>query len=348
MNPTWLKELPDGRHALYLDNLLLSSYVECERKFQYRHIDNIVPKGSGDRTASMWLGLWWASVMEIFYEDMMHYQRSDPGSIEPSEHTIVHAAADAWCKQNMIGGADSFRDLYTKIYDKFRGEEGAARMALDYWKHFGENDTRNWRVIAVELAFGLDNEVLVAEDNELVLYWCGKPDLVVFEQQLDNLLPVETKTEEYLKSNFIQKWKPHSQTAGYILGLNELSTKLGFNRTVDRCVINGAARMVAERPRDGKERPRFLRPRPHYNPDEIFEWRQNTFAKAKRLLRSYLDERWIRADAHICHLYSGCPYRGLDDQPPGYAREAVRSTSYVEIKAWIPYQKETEEETTNA
>jgi PD-(D/E)XK nuclease superfamily protein len=348
--PNWIRCLDDGRHAVYLDNLLLSVYVECERKFKYRHIDNLIEKGSTGRTASQWLGIWWASVMENFYRGMMDYQHKVPGSVEPSEARIVQAAAGAWTLQCMSDGdfgsnnEDTFQTRYTKVYDKFGGAEGAVRMALDYWHHFGESDAKDWRIIASELAFGLNGEVMIHEDNEMVLYWCGKPDLVIYETTLDNLVPVDTKTEEYLKSNFIQKWKPHGQTAGYVVALNVLAEGLGFHRTVDRCIINGAARMLVEKPRDGKPRPRFLRPRITYNPAELAEWKHNTFAKAKRLLHSYKTGEWIRADAHICHLYSGCPYRGLDNQPPGVPRNAVLETSYVQIEPWIPYQKFSEEE----
>jgi hypothetical protein len=348
-HPNWIRPLEDGRYALYLDNLLLSSYVECERKFRYRHIDNIIEKGSTGRSASQWLGIWWASVMEEFYRDMMNYQNKVAGAIEPSEARIVQAAANAWVLQHMSDNEygpndDTFQTRFQKVYDKFGGAEGAVKMALDYWRHFGESDTRNWRIIAAELSFGMHGEVMIYEDSELVLYWCGKPDLVIYETTGDNLVAVDTKTEEYIKSNFIQKWKPHGQTAGYVVALNVLAAGLGFNRTVDRCIINGAARMVVEKPRDNKPRPRFLRPRIIYNPAELDEWKENTFAKAKRLFNSYVTDTWTRADAHICHLYAGCPYRGLDNQPPGIPRNAVMETSYVKIEPWVPYQKFEEEE----
>jgi hypothetical protein len=338
----WISKLPDGRHALYLDNTLLSSFWECEAKFNYRHVEHLAPKGTAEQSASMWLGSWWSRTMENFYRQVKAYQDREI-SVEPSEKTVVAAASEAWVASNMGAGttpeANSFQEIYAKVYDKFRGTEGAVRMALDYWEHFGEHDLRNWKIISTELAFGLGGEVLVGEDHELVLYWCGKPDVVAYEQELDNLVPVDHKTEEYLKSNFIQKWKPHGQTAGYIFALNKLCHSLGYDRTVDRCIINGAARMVVEKPRKDTPRPRFLRARVHYNGDELVEWQRSVFGKAKRLLKAYVSNEWTRADSMICHLFSGCIYRGLDNQPPGVAREAVLRTGYTQIEPWVPYQK---------
>jgi len=343
--PKWISLLEDGRYAVYLDNHLLSIFSECAQKFEYRHIHNLALKGSADRSASMWLGLWWSSTMENFYLGMKAYQHGAPEAIEPSDKTIAQAAIAAWIKNDMQPSGKerptghSFQEIYQKVFDKFGGPEGAIRMALDYWRHFGENDTRNWTIISTELAFGLGGEVVVLEDEEMILYWCGRPDLVVFEKDLDNLVPVDHKTEEYLKSVFIEKWKPHGQTAGYVWALNQLCGGLGIHRDIDRCVINGGARMVVHSPRNDTPRPRFLRARPHYNPSELLEWRKNTFRKAKRLLRAYLRDEWDRADGMICHLYAGCPYRGLCNQPPGVARESVMKTVYTQIEPWVPFQK---------
>jgi hypothetical protein len=311
-------------------------------------VENIVHKSKGDVGANAWIGIWWASVLEDFYKGMHNYQHNLPGSVEPSEERLLLSAADAWEKNNMgPGSPDSFIEKFPEVYDKFGGEDGAARMVTDYWRYYGELDTRDWTIISTELAFGLDGKVPIGEDNDCVVYWCGKPDLVVFERSIDNLSPVDHKSTNYLKSNWITKWKPHSQLCGYIVALNKMSQSLGFTRhRVDRAIVNGASQMVVQNPRKNPDRPRprFLRPRPDWNPDELARWQANAFNRAKRLLRSYLTGVWEWNEPFACHVYAGCSYRPICCQPPGYSTTVAKRSDYVAIDPWVPYQRQTETE----
>lgn len=340
--PSWAKRQPDGRIAVYLDNLLLSTFTECELKFNYRHIGRYVPKGTGDRSATMELGIWWSETLELFYRGMMDYQRKVAGSIEPSDITLIRAAADAWQHLHMSalhGAGDSFEERYPAAFQRFGGDAGAIFMSKQYWEAYGEWDVRHWRIIAMELGFGYGNEVLLFEDSEILIYWCGRPDLIVYEDQTDCLMPVEHKTVEYMKSNFIQKWKPHDQTTGYVHALNILCKDLGYNREVDRCVINGAGRLQAIRPK--KVTPRFLRPRPHYNFEEIQEWIDQTVMHVRDLLDAYNEDVW-KTNKKACHIYAGCIYRGVCNQPPA-SRLVVLQSSYNVVEPWVPYKKDEEE-----
>lgn len=338
--PSWAKLAPDGRVAIYLDNLLLSEFGECEQKFCYHHVMHRLPKGTGGVSATMKLGIWWSETLERFYKGMMDYQRKEPNSIEPSDTTLIKAAIKAWFDLNMATGATdqpgtSFQEVFPTAHDRFGGVEGAAAMAEQYWDVFGEFDARHWTIIAMEAGFGLADEVLLYEDEEIIVYWCGRPDLNVYEDNTDQLMPVEHKTVEFMVSNFIQKWKPHSQTAGYVFTLNELCGKLGFNRAVDRCVINGAARLVAIRTPKGGPKPRFLRPRTHYSLAELKEFKEQTALKARNLWDAYLDNIWIKNE-RACHLYAGCMYRGVCSMPPA-SRLVVLEANYNEVEPWVPY-----------
>jgi hypothetical protein len=347
-HPNWIKILSDGRYGLYLDNLLLSHFTDCPQKFEYRHVENIIRKDKGDIGANAWIGIWWASTLEDFYQTLANYQHNLPDSVEPTEEGIMVSAAYAWAKENMATSKpDCFKERFPAVYDKFRGEEGAAQMAVDYWRYYGELDTRDWTVIATELAFGIEGEVIIGEDAECVLFWCGKPDLLVYERSIDNLSPVDHKSTGYLKSNWIHKWKPHSQLTGYIVATNNLCKSLGFQRhQVDRVIVNGASQMVVQHPRKNpdKPRPRFLRARPDWNPEELTRWKANTFNRAKRLLGSHLSGVWDWNEPFMCHVYDGCKYRRICDQPPGYSTEVVKRSDYIQIEPWVPYQRQTETE----
>ena len=340
MMTPWMKELPDGRHAVYLDNLLLNSYNSCEQYFYYRHVRNRVMKGTGfGQTAASKLGIWWSSTMELFYKHLMEYQHKK--KLEPSESTIVDNAGVAWGSHDMEG---EFKTIFTGAYDRFRGTEGAIQMAVEYFRHYAEYDIKNWKIIAMELGFGYGNEVFLGSTGDIDVYWCGRPDLTVFEEDTHNLVSVDHKSKDFLKSNFIELWKPHPQTAGYIYALRCMAESLGYkDLSIDRCVINGAARYVAIKPTT-KRTPRFNRIRPTYSVEELLEWKDRTVRKAQMLFESYRDNIWMWRES-ACHLYGGCPYRGVDNVTPS-AREIVLKSSYVEIEPWKPYIKTdtTEEE----
>src|SRR5436190_4334882 len=64
--PDFVKVLPSGKWSFTLDNQLSKTFSTCERKFAYRHIDNIGPKGEAG--FKLMVGTWWSSVMKDYYE----------------------------------------------------------------------------------------------------------------------------------------------------------------------------------------------------------------------------------------------------------------------------------------
>lgn len=337
--PHFCRELEDGRIAFYLDNHLLSTYTECPQKFYYQHIRNLCLKGAGTTSSGPFaIGIWWSKTLELFYKDLSDYQKKLTDR-EPSEYNLVNAANTAWisCKMSELAEKNPV------AYNKFKGEKGAVLMTRQYWERFGELDLKNWVIIAQELGFGYGNEVLLYEDKDMVVYWCGRPDLVLYEKTLDTLVICDHKTKDYLKSNFLVSWKPHRQTAGYVKALQVLCTSLGFTSiSIDRCLINGGARLRAEKPK--KEQPRFLRVLPHYTTDEIAEFQKQVGIKARNLYESLRTDTWDWRDAS-CHLYAGCQYRGIDSVTPA-SREIIIKGSYNQIEPWSYDRREDDEEGT--
>lgn len=338
--PSFAKLLPDGRPALYLDNLLVSTFVDCPQKFDYRRYQNWVPKPTLGGSAAMQIGIWWSAALENFYREMFLYQQNFPGSREPSLQVMLEAGARAWVEHKMSVGeqhdGSSFEEKFNTAFAKFRGMAGAMSMLREYWEAFGENDAKHWKIVAMELGFGYGNEVLLTEENDdILVYWCGRPDLIVYEKNTDILLCTDHKSKTYMKSNFIHCFKPHPQTAGYVYALGVMCKSLGYDRPVDRCMINGAGQFVAMRPR--KVIPRFLRPRPHYNPQEMSEWRQQTIRHAKALWASVQSDIWDRHETS-CHVYAGCMYREVCNKPPE-TRPIILQADFVQVEPWKPYVK---------
>jgi hypothetical protein len=214
---------------------------------------------------------------------------------------------------------------------------GPLIMASKYYINFASMDERNWRVVAAERAFGADGEVFVGEDDRVVVYYMGKPDLVVYEQDTNTLVPVDHKTKDNIPYNVDTIWKPHSQTQGYIYSVGKIAKDLGFDVVVDRCVLNVAARL--EPGPKAKQQGRFRRVRVSYNQAEIAEWQDDVMWKANRLRTSLETNRWQRDHGFTCHVYAGCDYRRICSQPPSN-RDLVKQSDFITVEPWNPYGEE--------
>lgn len=328
--PYFCKALDDGRTAFYLDNSTLSSFTTCEQQFKYKYIHLIRGKGRG---AAMSLGSWWSTTMELFYKEMDRCQRAKLPL--PDKSVVLMLAAKAWTENNM----NALEAVQKKAFDKFGGHKGAIQMAGRYFDTYALQDYNNWSIIGVEEGFGLKGEVVIHEDDQIIVYYTGKPDLVVFSKHEDQLMPLDHKTVDKVEYNVQRKYKPHSQTVGYIYAVGILAKELGIQRPVSRCIINVCSRNEpSDKPRDGKIKPRFTRVFPSYSVEEIEEWKQSIALKTKRLYECLLKDEWVWRES-ACHLYAGCDFRGIDSLAPG-SREIAIKADYVQVDPWIPYEVE--------
>ena len=344
--PYFVRPLDDGRLAYTIDNHLIMTFNDCERKFWLRHIRRMRPKGMGG--AALNIGAWWSAVLGGFdavkttglgtetYHINGIYEVMQTGRF-PSLEEFIKLSGDLWQIMHM----DELKTSKPKAYEQFGGAGGAVRMAHEYYNKQALTDHANWKIVGAELGFGRKGEIQLYEDDKIVIYYMGKPDLVVFN--LGILTPVEHKTVDRIMSNSHLKYKPHPQIAGYVYALNEIAKQIGYDKPVDRCIVNVASRMPpAERPRDGVRKPRFIRVYPNYSVEELDEWKRNTIGKVKRLHHSLLHDEWIWKESS-CHLYGGCEFRGVDAVPPG-SRELALNSDFVQIEAWTPYMTEEDED----
>jgi hypothetical protein len=335
------------RLAFYIDNHLITTHNFCEAQFYLKHMRRLRLKGPSGMAMS--IGGWWSAVLEDFYNLIKEQQNPRisptglvlPLSGYPSQKDFIESAAKRWREAKM----DELAVARPKAYKEFGGSTGAALMAMQYYVGQGRLDCQNWKIVGAEKGFGQKGEVLLYEDDKILVYYIGKPDLVVLADGGNTLLPVEHKTIHRIQSNITVKYKPHPQIMGYVFSLNRIAKDLGYDKPVDRCIVNVAARaMPAEKPKDGKVKPRFTRIFPHYAVEELEEWRQNVVAKVKRLHYSLINDEWLWKDGQTtCHLYGGCEYRGIHSKPPSM-RDLVISSDYVEIASWSPYVVEDEDE----
>lgn len=345
----------DGRFRFRVDHHTLADFNKCDRYFKFRHIPDDLTTGlvwSGRaRPIKREIGSWWSTTMELFYREMSF-------GVLPSSNQMLKFARDAWFEHKM----ESFNtgDAKSKEYEnfvKFGGLEGGLTMALEYYNAFAQRHFVDWKIIGAELGFGWKEEVFVGEDDQVQVYWGGKPDLVVLDLTQNMVMPLDFKSKDAVPGNASVMFKPHTQTAGYIFAIAEMLKKLKMD-TIEhvtpatsvppildvkgptKCIIMVCARIKPTvKPRDGIIKPRFLPVYPTYNPDELEEWRCEIIEKC-RLLRNAIERNSFPSRDSACHLfYHGCPFRGVCSLPPTIRQTGLKSNFNL-AEPWVPYDSE--------
>lgn len=315
--------LEDGRWELFFDHHMISGFGKCEAYFNEKHIKHLNPKGIVHLKTL--IGQWWSTTMENYYTSLV------AGDL--TKDLACHIALEAWdaCK------IDQGKDLYPSTYETFGGRAGAVAMIAQYYDFSYLYDSVHWKIVAIEAGFGRQREVKIGENSKVIVYYIGKPDLLTWED--GRLIPIDHKTKDYIQSNIVNNFKPHAQTAGYLCAGQVLADKLGLKTTLDRVLINVAARNEpSDNPRSGKKKPRFLRIPVEYSQDELKEWRHQVIRKATRLRECIETDEWLWNDSQ-CHVYSGCEFRSIHSRPPG-VRDIMRSAHFNVVDAWSPYEPE--------
>jgi hypothetical protein len=331
--------LPDGRYRFRVDHHTINDFNTCDRYFNFRHMGDSNGQVWGGRSLNIKiaLGSWWSSVMEMFYHNMTF------GTL-PTEHHMYKYASDAWAELDM----ERYKTLDKKsldVYEKFGGPDGGRLMALEYYKAFALAHFTQWQIIGAELGFGWKDELPLGEDDKVVVYYGGKPDLVLLDKSQNMILPLDFKTKDSVPGNVSVMFKPHPQTAGYIFAVTQMlkHVQSAASTTVKpptKCVIMMCARFrPTEKPRDGVIKPRFVPVYPNYTADEIEEWRQSVMEKCRRLRDSIERQVWTPRES-ACHLfYNGCQFRRVCSVPQN-VREATLRSDFVKVDPWHPYDPE--------
>lgn len=326
--------LPDGRYRFRVDHHIINDYNTCDRYFQFRHIGDSAGLVWGGKTLKLKiaLGSWWSSTMELLYHEMSH------GTF-PSEHHVFKFASDAWLEHKI----EDFKNSEPEVFDKFGGLDGGRLMALEYYNEYAKAHFSNWKIVGPELGFGWHDELYLGEDDKVVVYYGGKPDLTIIDLASNMLLPLDHKTKDSIPYDVTSMFKPHPQTAGYIFALRELLHKtanLGDVKPPNRCIIMVAARLrPTEKPRSGVRRPRFVPVYPSYSLAEIEEWRTSVVWKCRKL-RESIEEDFFPPRESACHTYNnGCMFRRVCSTPAN-SRDMILKADFVKINPWVPYHVE--------
>jgi len=321
------KILPDGRFEFFVDASLMKSFSMCEAYFNLKHIKNLRPKSlSVTKPFAMAIGSWWSDVMEAFYNAIR-----DQRPIAKSD--IQTIALEAWAKNSLDASALVDPDSF----DKFGNLPGAVLMLEEYYNSQYLVDLQNWKVISIEQGFGLKKEVPLGETRSVVVYWIGKPDLVVVENN-SRLTPIDHKTVTRIDGWTTSRYKPSTQMPGYAHSCEVIAKQIGLDVRVDRVVINICSRTrPTEKPKDGKKKPRFIRAYPNFTREEIEEWRRDVVAKCERIAHCLRTGAWTWSETTCHNMYMRpCEYLKLHSITPS-ARDTVLLADFLKSQPWTPY-----------
>lgn len=330
---SFFKILPDGRFEFFVDASLMKSFSLCERYFYLKHVKNLRHKSfTITKPFPMAIGSWWSDVMEMFYNSLRD-------SIELTPDIVKDIAIACWSKNTLDASAQADPDRFSDFGDI----AGAVLMLLDYYNSQYLIDKGIWKIISVEEGFGLNKEVLLGETRSVVVYWIGKPDLVVLEN--GRLTPVDHKTVDRIGGNTTSFYKPSTQMPGYVHATEVIAKSLGLDARVDRCIVNICSRRKpSDNPRGGKKKaPRFIRAYPNFSKDEINEWRKDVIAKCERIATCIRTNTWTWAETQCHNMYRrDCDFVKIDSST-SMARDTILQVDFVTGIPWKPYKTEEDE-----
>lgn len=339
-NKQFYEVMPDGRYRFRVDHHTINDFNTCDRYFEYRHMPDAAGLVWGTKGVSIKiaLGSWWSSVMELFYREMTF------GAL-PSEHHMLKFASDAWREHNM----EQYAQQDPEVFDKFGGLPGGQLMAMEYYEAFAKQHFAQWTIVGAELGFGWRDEMPLGEDDKVVVYYGGKPDLVIWEKSQNMVMPLDFKTKDSVPGNAALKYKPHPQTAGYIFAVTQMMNTIKLARpetqptapkSPTKCVIMVCARFrPTDKPRSGVRAPRFLPIYPNYDASEIEEWRASVMEKCRRLRDSIERGVWTPRES-ACHLfYHGCAFRRVCSSAAN-TRDFILKADFIKQEPWHPYTPE--------
>lgn len=339
--------LPDGRYRFRVDHHTINDFNTCERYFNFRHVPDSsgLVWGSRARSFKIEVGSWWSDVMESFYHEMSF------GTL-PSDHHMLKFASEHWKNLKM----EEYATLDPEKFEAFGGLPGAQLMASEYYEAFAKAHYNQWTIVGAELGFGWKDEVPLGEDDKVVVYYGGKPDLVIVDKAQNMIMPLDFKTKDRVPGNASVMWKPHPQTAGYIYAVTKMLQQVqngqvmpikpeggiliesNLPKAPTKCVIMVCARLrPSDKPRSGIRQPRFMPVYPNYAADEIEEWRLSVIEKCRRLRDSIERGIWTPRES-ACHLfYHGCAFRRVCSTPAN-ARNFILAADFAKVEPWQPYE----------
>lgn len=287
------------------DSTSLVLAMECPRKYYYRMILNLVPKG--DKNVHLLFGGIYASALELFYK-----RRALGDSIEDALRAAVRDALErSWNKEK--------NEPYI-FDDANKTRSTLLRTIIWYVDQFAVEDKNSIQTYhlrdgspAVELSFSvpLTNDIL----------YCGHLDRVV--QYGNGLYWMDQKTtKSTIGPYFFESFRLSNQFIGYTW-----AGQMILHEPLQGGIIDGA--QIAQ----GFSR--FERAPIPFNAGQLQEWHEDTIEHI-RTMQDYTRRGAFPMNRTSCGNYNGCEYKELCTRSPAIRDRFIQGNFVHPEKPWDP------------
>jgi len=267
--------LPDERKRIILDATMLSTIMSCGRLADFRFNHSF--QSLDGKSPSLEMGSIVHSYLEKYY-----------GS-------IIGGVA----KQDAHGYGMAAAMIYVNSSEVTNTNDEDIKLALNtcelYYEHY-KNDS--WTPLEVEVT----KKMVVYEDDEIVLAWAAKLDLIVDSNA--GVIPIDHKTMKQRRD----------------------SSSLN-NQFLGQCLLLGTRFMVVNKigfQKSLKPSERFTRATINYTQDRIHEWQSTILPYWAKMMLMYSESGyWPPNWTHCENKYGFCQFRGICESDRGMREETL-------------------------
>jgi PD-(D/E)XK nuclease superfamily len=326
----WDPEL--GKLVFVVDNHLLSTYRNCPQHFFYANVEGYKRKapsgGAGSLSAverSWYLdyGVLLHKMLELYYKTF----RNENFSI--NDWCITRLAKE-WAELEMNVHAEH------KEFKLIGGLAGTAGLLLQYATIYAPA-RENFRVIATEVSFGRNREVVLYENFNIQICLAGRMDMIIDDGYY--ICPLDHKTEGYFRNDPAVKYETDEGPTGYVFALSKMLPKLIpedqiLKRDCSQIKMNLISKKSVDNPIE-----RFRRLSLRKTAEQLVNYQQRMVQTVEKLLadlETYAMLFPVDRNTTACtnwHMGT-CTYRDVCRQGSKDGELATLANGYVKLPIW--------------
>lgn len=266
-----------------IDSSMMGYWRACPRKFWWRHIRNLAPKGSN---IHLHAGGAFAKGLEHARQAFYRDGKSADEAIAQGAVALIKAWGneDLYEDQNkglgrMLGGLDYYLSE-------------AFPLASDYMLPFELEPGKK----AIECNFGLPIGVNHPQTGDPILY-AGRFDMLAVHRDQQVLFVEDDKTTSSLGAQWSSRWTMRSQFTGYVWGAQQ------YGLPVAGAIIRGISFL-----KNGYDKAESIQMRPEW---VVERWLRQVQTDLRSMIRAWENGEWDYNLDESCAAYGGCPYLTL-------------------------------------
>lgn len=289
------------------DSTSMGELKLCPRRYQLRILEGWNPRSMSVHLA---FGLAYHSALE-------HYDHAKAAGAS------YEASVRAAIRQTLRITWDKELKRPWMSEDKYKNRTTLLRTVSWYLDHFREDPLETVILAngkpAVELSFRFSLPYESPLDGPYLL--CGHLDRIAKMGGFEYIVDRKT-TKHTLDKDYFQQYTPDNQFSTYIF-----SGKVAFERPITGMIVDAAQVLI--------EGSRFAREPVTRSQGELEEWIRDLGFWLSNA-EFYAKQNYWPMNDKACHVYGGCPFRGICNKTPG-VREQYLKASF-ERRIWDPLQ----------